>query len=1413
MTLLVFLVSLSSSMLFASSGSSSLTIEKVLCSEEPVVLTTQMLSEMGYTHETISKTLTGSVYVKNNTSCTMTAYCYEADGYYGGQTFNMGNLTSGQAITIYPSASWGQVYCKNLSGVLAGSKNFFGGIYDLFINSGCSNTGGGGGSGGSNSTCNERLSYWDLDACSAGSNYNEFTADTRQPNGFSKVNATIFSNDGDHSCTPGVSGKGVCSDSRDNCSFSNNHNDAYMFSVTIRPSSGFKASLSGLEFFEQAPERYTWTNGESGDNDPPSHYGIRVLKNGNEVFKQTGLSTTGSWTREFFDFSNDPDFTVSSEATFKFELLGYCRTGGSTGFNVWDIDEVKVFGCSEQVDPCAGQGGDSDGDGVCDNQDCAPLDGNLPTTPGTACNDGNPNTSNDVIQSDGCSCAGVVVDPCAGQGGDSDGDGVCDNQDCAPFNGNLPTTPGTACNDGNPNTSNDVIQSDGCSCAGVVVDPCAGQGGDSDGDGVCDNQDCAPFNGNLPTTPGTACNDGNPNTVNDVIQGDGCSCAGTPSNGGTCQVAYTIQGNTLTITGLDQDRIYIKVLSGGHPEFECNDNCGNGTVTVTLPGGAYTLDIQTFTTTWRQVCSINEQITIGGGGNPCAGQGGDSDGDGVCDNQDCAPFNGNLPATPGTACNDGNPNTINDVIQSDGCSCAGTPNGGGDGVCDVQISVGNGTITISNLDESKIYVKIFSGNGALVYECNNSCSGTVQVPVPNGSYTVDVQTFKANWNQVCSINEGVTVGSPDPCAGQGGDSDGDGVCDNVDCAKFDASLPANPGTPCNDGNPNTSNDVIQADGCSCAGTVVNPCAGQGGDSDGDGVCDNVDCAKFDSSLPANPGTPCNDGNPNTVNDVIQADGCSCAGTPDTGDGVCDAQISVNGNTITITNLDDSKEYVKIFNSNGGLVYECNNSCNTTVQVPVANGTYTVDIQTFTGNWRQICSINQSVTVGTPPDPCAGQGGDSDGDGICDNQDNCKFNPNPGQEDGDGDGVGDACDTPEQCSSVTLVRYDMDNCRSFSSDGSNRDFSEFSASYPNEGGCNANGASVSATRLSNGQGGHSCVAGANGSYAGICVEGHGGSSFRNGDDDAVVFSVTITPPNGGNFKLTKLTFYQLSPVTYTHISGNSGSNNYLKHFGVRILKGSTEVFRSTGNSTNQYDWELESFSLPNTSDFVVNAKTTYKVEILGYNPRYSSQGPGFFDVDEIKLRGCCNATNILPYAAAGQVRIDAKRFGNTAEINWTDFSRLNAVEYTVERSSNGDNFEDIYTTEAVSGQKEYYFDDVHPESGDQFYRVRLLLRDGNTYYTEAKKLYFEALDEVLVFPNPAKEFVVLDLNNLETKDVQVTVFNALGKAVLMQQTSFNNGADKRMQLDVKSCQNGLHYIQIQTDNNRLITKRVVVELGQ
>jgi len=231
-------------------------------------------------------------------------------------------------------------------------------------------------------TCDTELAYWSLDSCMVDSLYDEFgVSQTITPPGIAAVGATSFVNRGHHSCTPGVSGLGLCHAILDDCTFVDNSEQAFRFSITIQPEPGFYGVISGLSFYENAPLNFLWSTGQTGDNDPPDFYGIRVLKNNVEIFKQIEIPATDGYTLEEFDFSALPEFRVDEQATFMFELLGYCRQARSpVGFAVWDLDEIRVLGCAEPIrQPCDNRGGDMDGDGVCADQDCDDNDPNVNT--------------------------------------------------------------------------------------------------------------------------------------------------------------------------------------------------------------------------------------------------------------------------------------------------------------------------------------------------------------------------------------------------------------------------------------------------------------------------------------------------------------------------------------------------------------------------------------------------------------------------------------------------------------------------------------------------------------------------------------------------------------------------------------------------------------------------------------------------------------------------------------------------------------------------------------------------------------------------------------------------------------------------------------------------------------------------
>jgi hypothetical protein len=70
-------------------------------------------------------------------------------------------------------------------------------------------------------------------------------------------------------------------------------------------------------------------------------------------------------------------------------------------------------------------------------------------------------------------------------------------------------------------------------------------------------------------------------------------------------------------------------------------------------------------------------------------------------------------------------------------------------------------------------------------------------------------------------------------------------------------------------------------------------------------------------------------------------------------------------------------------------------------------------------------VSETGCAGVVPDPCAGAGGDTDGDGVCDDNDNCPDVPNSDQSDADEDGFGNVCDNCPNVANSDQADFDGD----------------------------------------------------------------------------------------------------------------------------------------------------------------------------------------------------------------------------------------------------------------------------------------------------------------------------------------------------------------------------------------------------
>jgi len=177
-------------------------------------------------------------------------------------------------------------------------------------------------------------------------------------------------------------------------------------------------------------------------------------------------------------------------------------------------------------------------------------------------------------------------------------------------------------------------------------------------------------------------------------------------------------------------------------------------------------------------------------------------------------------------------------------------------------------------------------------------NGDLRILVEGSTFSV---TGSSQWDEVYTISDQTTDGGRmtfrwtndygeaaditlertdgeswlDDGGGEVVDADGDGVEEDDDCDDSDAEVGAMQaeGTACDDGDDVTTDDLIQADGCTCMGSISFV------DADADGVAAEDDCDDDNPDIGAaqDEGTACDDGNDETIDDVVLADGCTCEG--------------------------------------------------------------------------------------------------------------------------------------------------------------------------------------------------------------------------------------------------------------------------------------------------------------------------------------------------------------------------------------------------------------------------------------------------------------------------------------------------------------------------------------------------------
>jgi hypothetical protein len=164
--------------------------------------------------------------------------------------------------------------------------------------------------------------------------------------------------------------------------------------------------------------------------------------------------------------------------------------------------------------------------------------------------------------------------------------------------------------------------------------------------------------------------------------------------------------------------------------------------------------------------------------------------------------------------------------------------------------------------------------------------------------------------------------------------------------------------------------------------------------------------------------------------------------------------------------------------------------------------------------------------------------------------------------------------------------------------------------------------------------------------------------------------------------------------------------------------------------------------------------------------------------------------------------------NSAFLQWTTANEINTSHFIVERSIDGNIFSSIGAVNA-SGNKDtktsYSFTDMN--AGTQpasliYYRLKIFDNDGKFSYSKIISIGLNKNIDVLLFPNPAKHSLNIQVKGTVLNPVMIQVSDLSGRIVYSDKRSISQS--NTITIDVKQWKPQVYILKVSNSRNEVIT---------
>ncbi len=170
-----------------------------------------------------------------------------------------------------------------------------------------------------------------------------------------------------------------------------------------------------------------------------------------------------------------------------------------------------------------------------------------------------------------------------------------------------------------------------------------------------------------------------------------------------------------------------------------------------------------------------------------------------------------------------------------------------------------------------------------------------------------------------------------------------------------------------------------------------------------------------------------------------------------------------------------------------------------------------------------------------------------------------------------------------------------------------------------------------------------------------------------------------------------------------------------------------------------------------------------------------------------------------------VSFSAFKENESVWLKWSAASEINSSHFIIEHSLNGNNFTQLGSVRATGNstvQTDYRYEHQWPAKGANYYRLKIVDRDGKFVYSPVRRLQFDRRSTITILPNPAIHTVSIHVGE---PGGTLRLMGSTGQIIKKMRMTQGNTV-----IDVSSLAPGIYIATYLTPSHQVWSEKVLIK---